>query len=133
MTDIKLDPETGDLLVEGGMQLVTDQEEGRQRLQQALSINLGEWFADITQGLPWIKNNEENLPSSLRYMLGSKSADLSDFITRTLTDYIKQQDFVSQVTATADFDRSARTYTYNASVVGIDGVEFTLTPFEIDF
>ena len=133
MTDLKLDPGTGDLIVEGGMQLVDGREEGRQRLQQALAINLGEWFADITQGLPWIKNPNEDLPSSIRYMLGQKSSNSAEFVSRTLTDYIQQQDFVSKVTATYDFNRSTRQFTYNADIVGIDGVEFEITPFEIDF
>lgn len=133
MTDIKLNPNTGDLIIDGGMQLVEGQEEGRQRLQQALSINLGEWFADITAGLPWLENAEEDLPSSIRYMLGMKSANLGEFVSRTITDYIKQQNYVSSVEATFDFNRSTRQFTYNAKIVGIDGVEFTLTPFEIDF
>ena len=133
MTDLKLDPGTGDLIVEGGLQLVEGSEEGRQRLQQALAINLGEWFADVTQGLPWIENPNEDLPSSVRYMLGRKSSSAADFISRTLTDYIQQQDFVFKVTPSYTFNRSTRQFTYDASIVGIDGVEFALTPFEIDF
>lgn len=55
MSDLYLDPATGDIaLIGGSMRLTTPGvEEVRQRLAARLGLYLGEWALDITAGIPW--------------------------------------------------------------------------------
>lgn len=130
MTDFKLDPLTGDLDVSEGVQLVRQGEDAAQRVSLALGLNLGEWFANIFSGLPFIRNNDEDFSESIRFMLGDKFSDSPGFITSTLTKYLENQTFIKSVTATSEFDNRTRKYTYTADIIGVDGVEITITPFE---
>lgn len=112
MTDFLLD-EFGDLKVDGGMELVTDYAlEAKQRLAQGLEINYGEWFADITAGLPYIENPNEDLPTNIRYFLGDKFPDSAAFITNTYDDYIKSLPFILKLESSYTFDRQTRVYRY---------------------
>jgi hypothetical protein len=57
MSDIALDPLTGDLLiVNGDLVLTTGSDATRQRVQQALSAYNGEWFLDLSYGIPYYQN-----------------------------------------------------------------------------
>lgn len=131
MADFKLDPTTGDLIVEGGIQLIDDRyDEMAQRVSLAIGLNLGEWFIDISRGIPWIRNNEEDFSQSLTFILGNKRIDSPRFITATITEYLEEQDFIQSVEATSTFDVKTRSYTYTATIIGNEGEEITITPFE---
>jgi len=133
MTDFKLDPITGDLDITNGLSLVEGEEEMRQRINLALSLNLAEWFADITRGLPWFENPDEpNLPKTLRYMLGSKAADNANFISQTITDYLEQQPYIQSVTEDHTFDESNRIFTYNPYIIGLGNVPIETIPFQVE-
>jgi len=130
MADFQLDELTGDLIIDGGMKLITNPaQEARQWLEQGLAINLGEWFADVTAGLPYIKNPKEDLPSNIRYFLGDKFPDSPRFITNTLDKYINDQPFISSGTSEYTFNNRTRVYTYNFTGVLVDGTPITFRPF----
>ena len=56
MTDILLDTDTHDIVLEGyDLQLVDEIDLIRQRIKQRLLTIEGEWFLDTTIGLPWFE------------------------------------------------------------------------------
>lgn len=56
MSDIKLDEENKDLVIENGKLLLTSGIDAvRQRLSQRLGLFLAEWFLDRRRGLPYIQ------------------------------------------------------------------------------
>lgn len=71
--DLKLDPASRDLT----SGLVTSLEEILQRLVTRLQREYGEWFLDITAGLPWYQNGEG--------LLGSRNKTMLDLIIRRET------------------------------------------------
>lgn len=125
--DFLLDPLTGDLDfgVDNslGLQLTPDyRTEAEQRLAQALSLNITEWFADITAGLPYIYNPEETLEENLRYFLGDKSPNAAQFVRSTLDKYILDLPFITSLKSDYQFNVSSRVFTYTYSAVA-NGVE----------
>ena len=130
MTDLKRNPLTGDIDVAGGLSLVTGRDETAQRISLALGLNLGEWFADISKGLPWIRNNQEDFSESIRFMLGDKLPDADRFVAGTLDSYLRKQSFIKSVTSTYELNPRTRVFTYSANITGIDGVVITIKPFE---
>lgn len=107
MTVRRLDPETGDIAT-SGQQFLTDVDEIAQTIKTRLSLFLGEYFRDITDGTPWF---EQILGKGSS--LEGKEAAIKNRIIRT--------DGVIQLTKfSTDFDIDTRTYTVNAGV---------LTPF----
>jgi hypothetical protein len=120
--DFLLSPLTGDLDFgennSKGLQLTPDSRtEAEQRLAQALSLNITEWFADITAGLPYIKNPNETLAENLRYFLGDKSPNAPQYVKATLDKYILDLPFISRLTSSYTFDEVARVFVYNYSAV----------------
>jgi len=108
-----------------GLQLTPDyRTEVEQRLAQALSLNLTEWFADITKGLPYIYNPKESLESNLRYFLGDKSPNAGQFVSSSLDKYIVELPFISSLKSSYKFNESSRVFTYTYSVIA-NGVEIT--------
>lgn len=126
MTDFKLDS-FGDLDFgvdnKDGLQLHTDfGEEAAQRLGQALSLNLAEWFANVNAGLPFILNKEEGVGVGLRYFLGDKSPNLAQFIASSLDIYIESLSFVKNLNSSSNtLDRKTRVFTYDFEVELITG------------
>lgn len=125
--DFLLDPLTGDLDfgVDNslGLQLTPDyRTEAEQRLAQALSLNITEWFADITAGLPYIYNPDETLEENLRYFLGDKSPNAAQFVRATLDKYILDLPFITSLKSDYQFNVSSRVFTYTYSAVA-NGVE----------
>jgi hypothetical protein len=111
-----------------GLQLTPDyRTEAEQRLAQALSLNLTEWFADITKGLPYIYNPNESLEDNLRYFLGDKSPNAAQFVSASLDKYIVELPFISSLKSSYNFSESSRVFTYNFSAVA-NGVEINF-PF----
>lgn len=129
MADFKLDPLTGDLDFgvdnAKGLQLHTDEgQEAIQRIGQALSINLAEWFADISKGVPYLKNPDEDLIGSLRYLLGSKLSESSDFIALSLSQHIEDLPFISRVESIYEYDRKTRIFLFKPKIWMISGASF---------
>lgn len=69
--DIKIDRTTKDIVIEGGLlQLVSGSEAAAQRIWTRLHTQIGEWFLDLTFGLPFksdilVKNPDMTLVSGL--------------------------------------------------------------------
>ena len=128
--EFKIDHLTGDLdFGEGnelGLQLVKDdQGMAELRLAQAIGLNLTEWFLDITKGLPWIRNKEEDLQTNIRYFLGDKSPNAGLFVSNSLDKYILELPFVDKLKSSFTFNKITRTFTYTYSVtVSGDEVSF---------
>lgn len=135
MADFVLSTLTGDLDFgennSTGLQLHDNfPDEATQRLRQALAINLAEWFVNINDGLPYIKNNEEGLGEDLRYFLGDKTPNLVQFITSSLDIYISGLPFVKNfLKSESEFDRDSRKLTYTFDAELTDGAVITF-PFD---
>lgn len=55
--DLKIDETTGDVALDGNdLALVSDGEAVAQAVRQRLRTFLGEWFADLTVGVPWMQS-----------------------------------------------------------------------------
>lgn len=128
--DIKLDV-YGDLdLSSGGLELATGGDEARQRIDLAISINLGEFFTHINYGLPWIENKSENVSDSpIRYFLGEKFPNPDIFIKSELDRYIKSLPIVSELTSDTTYNRATRELSYTFSVVTTSGEEINFPPY----
>lgn len=106
-----------------GLQLTPDyQTEAEQRLAQHLSLNMTEWFVDITAGLPYIKNPNEDLETNLRYFLGDKTPNAAQFVKATMDKYILDLPFITKLTSSYDFNVTTRefVYTYSATANGVE-------------
>jgi hypothetical protein len=136
MADFLLSTLTGDLdFGENnslGLQLTPDyRTEAEQRLTQALSLNLTEWFADITKGLPYIFNPNENLETNIRYFLGDKSPNAAQFVKATLDKYILDLPFITSLKSSYNFEDSGREFIYTYSVVA-NGEEINFPPITLN-
>lgn len=114
-----------------GLQLCPDyRTEAEQRLFQALNINLTEWFADITKGIPYIKNPNEDLGTNFRYILGDKNPNAAQFAARVLDTYILSLSFVESIQSSYTFDEKSREFKYiplviaNGQEIIIDTINF---------
>lgn len=57
MSDLKLDPQTGDLILTSGDLVMTSGADAiRQHLSQRLKSFAGEWFLDLDSGLPYYRD-----------------------------------------------------------------------------
>ena len=66
MSDIKLDESTGDLELDtGDLQLTTGADAVRQHLQQRLRTFRGEWFLDLSTGVPYYQDILKKNPNPL--------------------------------------------------------------------
>ena len=115
MKDIALDPTTGDLLLENfDLQLV----EGRDQIAQNLAIRLrfilGEWFLDITAGVPYYDDFFIKAPNQIR-------------IESVLKEEILDTPGIYQILSfNSSFNALRRIYSVTFSVSTIQG-EITLT------
>ena len=125
--DFKLDLTTGDLDFTDGLTVESDETiVAAQRLMLALNINLGEWFANVDFGVPYIDTEEEALTSSQRYFMGGSKIGLTAYIKTTLDDFIRDRDYISELTSSSyEFDRSAKTYTYSYTATTTDGTNIS--------
>ena len=102
--------------------------EARQRLEQYLSINKGEWCLDILAGIPYIENPEVSFEENVRFFLGDKFPDTPRYIKNTLDRLISQLSFIDKVEDSSYFlDKKSRKYTYKATIFGIKGAPFEYT------
>lgn len=137
MADFKIDETTGDLALgvnnSTGLQLHTnDAQEASQRIAQALTINIAEWFSDVQQGVPYLRNTEENVAQNIRYLLGNKLPAVEGFVSGVLTKYILDLPFVKSVIEEHSFNRQTRVFTYEPRIEIISGAIISFPPLELD-
>ena len=127
--DLALDSATGDLIVDGGLEIITGVDEIAQRLKVGLTINLNEFFTHTNYGLPWLKSEDDT--SSTQYFLGSSGATVG-YITSAIDAFILTLDNVSEVTSTYTFNNSSRTLTYTPQITITSGDTFTFSPYVLE-
>ena len=115
MKDIALDPATGDLLLENfDLQWVEDRDQIAQNLAIRLRFILGEWFLDITAGVPYYDDFFIKAPNQIR-------------IESVLKEEILDTTGIDQILSfTSNFNAQRRIYSVVFSVSTIHG-EITLT------
>lgn len=130
MADLLLNSD-GDLdLSSGDIQLATDGDEARQRIDLAINLNLGEFFTHINYGLPWIENPDEDYgDDNIRFFLGDKFPNPEAFIKGELDRYIESLPIVDTLESSVEFDNSLRYMTYTFSVKTVEGEEIDFPPF----
>lgn len=97
MKDLKLDTTTNDLIVNGA--LVVDKDHVRQALKIRLQFFLGEWFLDLTAGVPYYQTIFKKQPR------GTAGVDAALKSCILGTPGVNQLTFFS-----SNFDRGARMY-----------------------
>lgn len=103
MTVRKLDPVTGDI-VTSGVQFTSEQDEIAQTIRTRLKLFLGEYFRDITDGVPWFQSILIKTGT-----LTSKDAIIKQRIIQT--------EGVNNIAEfTSDYDINSRKYSINCIV-----------------
>lgn len=131
MADFYLDPVTGDLDITNGIILVPNEaQEAAQRVKLAFGVNLGEFFANKTFGLPYLEIPGEDVGTNIRYMLGDKFPDTPRFVYETLSDYLNSLPFILSSTTSFEFNRKTRVFTFSYTAIVESGAEIVFPPFE---
>jgi len=125
--DFKLDLTTGDLDLTNGLSTVSGGSQRQQQLKLGLGINLGEWFADIDFGIPYINTGEDFTEETQVWLLSDSIPNKENYIKQVLDEFIESKDWVIALTSSYKFDRATRKYTYNYKVTTEEGEEFTDT------
>lgn len=124
--DFLIDNNTGDLDISGGLVTVSGGKQRQQQLRIGMTINLGEWFIDINEGIPYINTGEGGLSGSISWLLSDTIPNKENYIKDTLDTYIKSKDWVTELISSGyTFDRANREYIYNYTVKTEEGDEFT--------
>jgi hypothetical protein len=104
--DIKLDPATHDLIVEGfDFQLVDEADRVRQQVAIRLQFFLGEWFLDLDFGFPWFQE-----------VLGVKPPPLARVEALIREQVLTTPDVQELEALELDYVGAARTLTVNLRV-----------------
>lgn len=116
--DLALDPSTHDLLLtaEGTVRLTQGiPEAAAQRLSIALSMYLGEWFLDLTKGVPYFQEIFFRVPD--------------DAVLRTIFRRKVESDpyVISVPICTVDIDRAVRTLEVRFTAQLIEGSEVQIS------
>lgn len=127
--DFALDPITGDLLVEGGLGLVTGAEELQQQIKVGLTINLNEFFTHTNYGLPWLRD-EDSDENDVQYFLGDSEVTVQ-YIVSEIEDYILSLDRVTEVTSQFSFNKSKRELTYTPYITSEEGDTLDFPPYTL--
>jgi hypothetical protein len=125
MVDLKLDLVTGDVDVSNGLQIVRGVDLYKQKLKLGLGLNLGEWFIDVTAGLPYLAINDPSIPKDTRYFLGDKDPYQEEYIKLTLDEYITEYSFVDSVESEIEVNDPKRVFNYKYTCTLIDGNTIT--------
>ena len=75
--DLKIDDTTGDIVVDGDLVTVSESYEVRQYLRSKLKTFLGEWFLDLTVGVPYYEEVFKKNPDAVVIDAAFKEAILS--------------------------------------------------------
>ena len=121
MADFKLNLVTGDIDTSRGLQIVRGVELYKQKIKLGLGINLGEWFIDVTAGLPYLSINDPSIPKDTRYFLGDKDPYQEEYIKLTLDEYITNYTFIDSVNSIISLNNPKRLFIYNYTGVLFDG------------
>lgn len=124
--DFKIDKTTGDLDISNGLSVVSGGNQRQQQLRIGLTVNLGEWFVNINEGVPYINTGEEGLSSAISWLLSDTIPNQDQYIKGTLDQYIKDKPWVTElVSSKFTLNKQERTYQYIYTVETEDGSEFT--------
>ncbi len=104
----------------------------RQQLEQALDLWWGEWFLDITEGLPFMTNPNEDLPTNIRYFLGDKHPDIPKYIVNCFDNYLNKQPFISNISSSYTLNQKSRGFSYDFSATLVSGESISFSKY-IDF
>jgi len=129
--DIGLDTLTGDLITEGGLVLVSEVEELRQRTEVGLTINLGEFFSHINYGLPWLRNPELGT-TDIVYFLGEEDNTTTQYIVKEIDKYLLTFDRIAEVKSSYTFNKADRVLTYSPKITGQDGEMIDFPPYTLE-
>lgn len=108
--DIKTNLSTGDITFENGDLVLTspDTHEIAQRVNLRLNTNFGEWFLDVSAGVPYFQ----------RFLKTKKSEHA---LVEFLTDYITSTEGVAGVSDVQwDFNKATRVYKLSCNIIAID-------------
>lgn len=122
MSDIKLDPLTGDISLVGGTFTLTNDSTGEslaQKIQIALRLFQGEWFVNAADGVPYFQQIFEF----------KNSKTLADAILRKYILDIPGVQSISYFQSTLDKPR--RIYKLTFECTGTDGQTATVEEFTI--
>ncbi len=112
MIDIALDPITNDLVFEGfDFDLVDDTNQIMQNLAVRLRFFLGEWFLDVTQGLPYYQ------------VFFTKAPNLIQVESILKNEILTTRGIVELISFIADFDSRTRIFSVKFSARSISGEE----------
>lgn len=116
MTDLLIDQNTNDLVIENGdWVLITDEVTlCRQAVVMTLKTFKGEWFADSTFGTPWLAN--ENNPIQI---LGKVDKGVLD--SKVKTEILSNPEVDSIISYTSKLDKVTGKLTINVSVLSPSG------------
>lgn len=97
MTDLLLDPDTGDLcILNGELCIITTEEElTRQAIIITLNTFKGEWFRNIDYGTPWIENENNKIA-----LLGKTSRSFVDSQIRLAIKSLPEVVSISEYSST---------------------------------
>ena len=101
-----------------------------QRIRTGLREVLGEWFADMTAGVPWYQPEDPNSPSNTgnKPLLGADGgADVGYNDAVIKAAILGIVGVASLDSYSSDFDHVTRRYSGTASGTDIDGAVFTAT------
>lgn len=127
--DFKFDETTGDLDLSEGLQFISGAEELQQRIEIGFTINLNEFFTHVNYGLPWLRDENNNIFPDIQYFLGEDIQTSISYIVKQLDRYIENISQVTSVTSSYDFDSRSRTLTYSPVITGQEGEELVFPPY----
>lgn len=123
----------GDLDVSSGIQVATGIDECRQRLDYALTLNLGEWFADISAGLPYLKNSEaddlDDMDSQVQWFECVKRTN-PEVVALAIVDYVEDLSFIDKViSSSSSYNDKTRELSITMVLRYVDGTEITYSRY----
>lgn len=127
--DLLLDSTLGDLDITNGLLSLTETQEKttQQKTKIYLSLFRGEYFASITDGIPWLAN--DNNPIQLL----SKSTTNKRFIDVYIREAILEREgIVDIVRYESEFDRQTRTMSVSFIATTESGEVITVEELEIN-
>jgi len=118
MSDLKLNEQTGDLVIANGdLSLTTGADATKQRLSQRLKAFVGEWFLDLSDGTPYFQQ-----------ILGQKIANLNDIEAIFIERISNTPGVIEVLSFEMSYDRQDRALIVSGEVRSIEGnVEFNET------
>ena len=122
MVDIYLNPLSNDIdLTSNTMRLTENtQENTRQRVVIVLNTNKGEWDFNISFGVPWLKNENNNIQ-----LLGKTSKNIIDSAIKKAV--LTREGIVSISEYSSTLDKITRVLTVNLKAITESGEIITLT------